>query len=97
MHVQRNVYKIRSNGVTDEVALFVRSILQQLLAEVIAERVGHQIGEVGKGFVEDDISVFRGTFLQFLLQITTTVLILAQTGNFTHEVLKAGPSKTVNC
>ena len=41
MHVQRNVDQIRGNGITDEVALFIRRILQQLLAEIIAERVGH--------------------------------------------------------
>ena len=97
MHVQRDVDKIRGNGVADEVALFVRSIFQQFLAKVVTERVGHQIGEVGKGFVEDDVSMFGGTFLQFLLQITTTVLILAQTCDFTDKVLEAGASKTVDC
>jgi hypothetical protein len=97
MHVQRDVDQIRSNGVTDEVTLFVRSILQQLLAKIIAERVGHQISEMGKGFVEDYVSVFRDAFLQFLLQITTAVLILAQAGNFTDKVLEAGAGKTVDC
>lgn len=96
MHVQRNVDQIRGDGVADEVALFIRSIFQQLLAEIIAERVGHQIGEVGKGLVEDDVSVFRGTFLQLLLEITTTMLIFAQAGNFTDEVLKTGTSKAVD-
>ena len=97
MHVQRDVDQIRGNGVTNEVALFIRSILQQLLAKIVAERVGHQIGEVGKGFVEDDVSVFRDTFLQLLLQITTTVLILAQASNFADKVLEAGAGKAVNC
>ena len=41
MHVQRNVDQIRGNRFTDEVALFVRRILQQLLAKVVAKRVGH--------------------------------------------------------
>jgi hypothetical protein len=63
MHVQRNVDQIRSNGVTDVIALFIRRILQQLLAEIITKRVGHQISEVGKGLAEYDVSVFRNAFL----------------------------------
>jgi hypothetical protein len=62
MHVQRDVDKVRRNGITDEVTLFIRCILQQLLAEIIAERIGHQISEVGERLVEDDISVFRSPF-----------------------------------
>ena len=77
MHVQRDVDQIRGNRITDEVALFIRCILQQLLAKIVAERVSHQIGKVGKGLAEDDVSVFRDPLLQLLLKISATVLILA--------------------
>ena len=63
MHVQRDVDQVRGNGITDEVTLLVRSILQQLLAKVVAERVGHQISKVSKSLAEDDVSVFRDPFL----------------------------------
>ena len=63
MHIQRNVDQIRGNGVTDEVALFIRRVLQQLLAKIVAERVSHQISEVSKGLAEDDVPVFRDPFL----------------------------------
>ena len=96
MHVQRDVDQIRGNGITDEVALFVRCILQQLLAKIVAERVSHQISEVGEGLAEDDVPVFGDPFLQLLLQVAATVLVFAQAGNFTNEVLKAGTSKAVN-
>jgi len=97
MHIQRDVDQIRGNRITDEVALFIRRILQQLLTKVITEGVGHQISKVGEGLAEDDVSMFRGTFLQLLLEITATVLILAQAGDFTNEVLETGTSKTINC
>lgn len=96
MHVQRDVDQVRGNGIADEVALFVRRILQQLLAKIVAEGVGHQIGEVGEGLAEDDVSVVRDPFFQLLLEVTATMLILAQAGNFTNKILEAGTSKAVN-
>jgi hypothetical protein len=96
MHVQRDVDQIRGDGIADEVALFIRRIFQQLLAKVVAEGVGHQIRKVGEGLSEDDISVFRDPFLQLLLEITTTVLILAQAGNFPDKILETGTSKAIN-
>jgi hypothetical protein len=96
MHVQRDVDQIRGNGIADEVALFIRRILQQLLAEIVAEGIGHQIGKVGEGLAEDDVPVFRDPFLQLLLEVTATVLIFAQAGNFTNKVLEMGASKAVN-
>lgn len=41
VHVQRNVNQVRGNGFTDEIALFIRRILQQLLTKVVAKGVGH--------------------------------------------------------
>ena len=96
MHVQGDVDQIRGNGITNEVALFIRRVFQQLLAEIVAERVGHQIGEVGESLVEDDVPVFWDPFLQLLLEITATVLILAQTGNFTNKVLETSTGKPVD-
>ena len=66
------------------------------MAEIIPKRVSHQVGKVGKGLAEDDIPVFRGPFLQLLLEITAAVLILAEAGNLADEVLKTSTSKTVD-
>jgi len=96
MHVQRDIDQIRGNGIADEVALFIRRILQQLLAKIIAKGVGHEVSKVGKGFAENDVSVVRNPFLQFLLEIATTMLILAQAGNFTHEVLESSTGKAID-
>ena len=63
MHVQRNIDQIRGNGITDEVALFIRCILQQLLAKIIAKGVGHEVSKVGEGLAENDVSVIRDPFL----------------------------------
>jgi len=63
MHVQRDIDQIRGNGITDEVALFVRRILQQLLTKIIAKGVGHEVSKVGEGLAKDDVSVIRDPFL----------------------------------
>ena len=96
VHVQRDIDQVRGNGIADEIALFIRRILQQLLAKVVAEGVGHQISKVGKGLAEDDVSVFRDSFLQLLLEVTTAVLILAQAGNLANKILETSTSEAVN-
>jgi len=96
MHIQRDVDQIRGNGITDEVTLFIRRVLQQLLAKVVAKGVGHQVSKVSKGLAEDDISVIRDPFLQLLLEVTAAVLILAQACNFTNKVLESGTSEAIN-
>ena len=96
MHVQRDVDQIRGNGITNQVSLLVRRVLQQLLAKIVAERVGHQIGEVGERLVEDDVSVFRDPLLQLLLEVAATVLVLAQAGDFPNKILEACASKAVD-
>ena len=76
--------------------MFVRGILQQLLAKVVAEGVRHQISKVGKRLAKNDISMFRDPFLQLFLEVTTTVLVFAQAGDFTNEVLESGASKAID-
>ena len=62
MHVQRYIDQIRGNGIADEVSLFIRRILQQLLAKIIAKGVGHEVSKVGEGLAENDVSVIRDPF-----------------------------------
>ena len=96
MHVQRDIDQIRGNGIADKVALFIRRILQQLLAKVIAKGVGHEVSKVGEGLSEDDVSMIRDPFLQLLLEIATAVLIFAQAGNFTNKVLESSTGEAIN-
>ena len=76
--------------------MFIRRELQQLLAKVVAKGVGHQVSKVSESLAEDDVSVVGNAFLQLLLEITTTMLILAQTGDFSDKVLESGTSEAVN-
>ena len=39
MHVERNVHKVLCDGLADDVPLLVRRILEEFLAEVVAERI----------------------------------------------------------
>ena len=39
VHVQRDVDKVRRDRFADDVPLLVRGVLQELLAEVVAERI----------------------------------------------------------
>ena len=48
------------------------------------------------GFLKNHFHVLRIAFLQLLLQVTTAMLVLAQAGNLTNEVLETGASKSVN-
>jgi hypothetical protein len=39
MHVERDVDEVLRDGVADDIALLIGGILQQLLAEIVAERI----------------------------------------------------------
>ena len=39
MHIERNINKVLRNRLANNVSLFISGIFQQLLAEVIAERI----------------------------------------------------------
>ena len=76
--------------------MLIRRKLQQLLAKVVAKGVSHQVSKVSEGLAEDDISVVGNAFLQLLLEVTTTMLILAQAGNLSNKVLESGTSEAIN-
>lgn len=87
MHVKGDVDKLCRDGFTDDIALFVSGILQELLAQVVSERIRHELRKVVEGFAEDHIPVLREAFLQLLLQIATSVLVLAQSSDFALQIL----------
>jgi hypothetical protein len=56
----------------------------------------HEIRKVAKGFSEYHISVFRNSFFEFLLQVSASMLIFAQSGYFPLEVFDASASKSID-
>jgi hypothetical protein len=59
-------------------------------------RTGHEISEMAKRFTKDHITMFRDAFLQFLLQIPTTMLILAQRWYFTLQILQGSAREAID-
>jgi hypothetical protein len=60
------------------VALLIICELQQLLAKVVTEGIGHELNHVRGSLIEDDLQVLRGALLELLLQETAAVLVLAE-------------------
>ena len=117
MHVERNRDKILSDALADDVALVVGRILEQLLAEVVAEgiccgngsvrvertaltdcgvRTGHEIREVSECLAENDIAMLRDALFKLLLQVTATMLVLAQVRDLANEVLETRAREAVD-
>jgi hypothetical protein len=51
---------------------------------------------MAKGFTEDHIAMLRLTLFELFLQVPATVLILAQGGYFSLQVLQTGTCKPVD-
>jgi hypothetical protein len=50
-----------------------------------------------KRLTEDHIAVFWNTFLQFFLQVSAAMLVLAQTRNFTLKIFQASTGEAIDC
>jgi hypothetical protein len=95
MHIERDVDEVLGNRFADEIALFIRGELQQLLAEVVTEGVCHQVREMTEGFTEDHIAMLGGTLLELLLEVSAAVLVLAQRGDLPHQILDVSACEAV--
>lgn len=96
MHVERDGDEVVGDRLADSVSLLVRRELEQLLAEVVAERVRHQVREVAVRLAEDHVPVLGNALLELLLQVSAAVLVLAQRKNLALEVLDSRASKSVD-
>jgi len=95
VHVEGDVDQVLGNGLANNITLVIRRILQEFLAEIVAERISHEFRKVAEGFTENHVSMFRKPFFQLFLQITTTMLILAQRCNLSLQILQANSSEPV--
>jgi len=76
-------------GVLDQDStLLIIAILEQLLAEVVSEGIGHQLDDMLIGLKPDHMNLLRVTVLELLLQVAASMLILAESIDFTTELLK---------
>jgi len=76
-------------GILDQDStLLIIAILEQLLAEVVSEGIGHQLDDMLIGLKPDHMNLLRVTVLELLLQVAASMLILAESIDLTTELLK---------
>jgi hypothetical protein len=88
MLVQRNLDHLRGRVADQGRSLHVVTILEELLAKVVAERVRHQLNHMDVGLEPNHVDVLAAALFELLLEITASVLILAELVNSAHNRLK---------
>jgi hypothetical protein len=81
VHVERNGYEFSRQTLDQSVPLFVAAKLEQLLREVVAKSVRHELPKVWEDLGEDHVAVFRVVLFEFLLEEAATMLVFAQGGH----------------
>ena len=82
VHVERDPNKIISNRLDDGSSLLVGRVFQEFLTEVISEWVRHEFWEMTIGLSENHVSVCWFPVFKLLLEVSTSVLILAEVEEF---------------
>jgi hypothetical protein len=78
VHVFRDGDELRAHQLDNLQALRLVAMLEQLLAQVVAERIDHQLDNVLVNFGENELRRAPIVFVELLLQKTAAVLVLAQ-------------------
>lgn len=78
VHVEGNRYEFSGDRLDQSISLFVGSVLEEALSEVVGEGIRHELCEVREDLVEDHVAVFRVAIFEFLLKVPATELIFAQ-------------------
>jgi hypothetical protein len=84
--------------ITDECCSLLRvAILEQLLAEIVAEGIRHEVDNMAVSLLPDGVGCGRVAFVKLLLQVPAAVLILGKTKDVLHNRLKRHVDKSVHC
>jgi len=79
-------------------ALLIVAVLEQLLAEIIAEGISHQLGDAWVDLLEDHLHVGLIALVKLALQEAASVLVRAQRQNLGSQILEGDvvePGKVV--
>ena len=77
------------HAVTDEnSALLIVAVLEQLLAEIVAEGIGHQLGDARVDLLEDHLHVGLVALVKLALQEAASVLVRAERQDLRLEFLE---------
>mmetsp|Transcript_11492 Transcript_11492/g.28947 ORF Transcript_11492/g.28947 Transcript_11492/m.28947 type:complete len:528 (+) Transcript_11492:1176-2759(+) len=93
VHVLRNIHKCRSNNFHNSQALRVGAMLQQLLTEVVSERIGHQFHHVFVDFSKNYLNGTGGFLFKLLLQEAAAMLIFAERINLAKALVQGGEAE----
>lgn len=96
MLVQRNANKILGGILDEHGALFVVTELKQLLAEVVAKGIRHELNNVLVGLQPDHVNLLGVALLELLLEEAASMLVLAQTVDLTTKRLKSNICESVH-
>jgi hypothetical protein len=97
MLVERNPNKIMRGVFDQNSAFLIVAVLQQLLAEVVAKWIGHQLHNMLIGLKPNHVHLLRVAILKLLLKVTATVLILTKSIDLTTKLLELHVGKSVHC
>lgn len=91
MHVLRDLHQRATDAANNSQALRRRALFDQLLAEVVSEGIRHEFHDLRHNFSKDQVASNGSLVLiEFLLQITATILILAHLEDLTNALLQGG-------
>ena len=77
VHVDGDAHEVSARLLHDLEPLCGRAVLEQLLAQVVAERVGHELHDVVEHLVEDHAGDARAVLVQQLLERAAPLLVFA--------------------
>lgn len=96
MLVEGNADEIAGGLLDENSALLVIAILQELLAEVVTEGIGHQLNDMLVGLKPDHMNLLWVAVLELLLEVSAAVLILAQSVDLSSKLFKGHVGESVH-
>ena len=97
VHVQADTNEIAGDRVDDGRSLLFGRVLEQLLAQVVSKGVGHEFREVAVSLGKDHVAVRSVALFELLLEVSASVLVLAQGEELALEILDTHTSESVDC
>lgn len=88
MLVECNVNHVRSSVLNQYSMLSTLGVLKQFLAQVVAERISHELDHVVFGLKEDHLDLLGISLFKFALQESASMLVLAKTVDLTFKIRK---------
>ena len=90
MLIERDLRHGWNRFLDEDGALLGVGMLEKTLAEIVAERIDHELGEVILDLLEDDLNVLRILLFKLPLQEATAMLVLAQSIDLPGDIWNGG-------